>query len=91
MRRRILKLRFSLWRHKGVDIVLSHAPIYGCGDMPDPAHRGFECFQKLIEKYEPKFWVHGHVHKSYGLGFERQRQLASTRVINACGKFEIEI
>ena len=27
MRRRIRKLRFQLWRHKGVDLVVTHAPL----------------------------------------------------------------
>ena len=91
MRRRIRRLRFQLWRNGGVDIVVSHAPIAGYGDMDDPAHRGFECFEELIGKYEPKLWVHGHVHKRYGVKFEREHVIGRTRVINACGKYEVEI
>ena len=75
----------------GVDIVISHAPVSGYGDMPDPAHRGFECFEELIEKYQPKLWVHGHVHKSYGTGFRREHCLGETRIVNACEKYEIEL
>ena len=91
MRRKIRRLSFQLWRHRGVDVVLSHAPVYGCGDMADPAHRGFECFRDLIEKYQPKLWVHGHVHQRYGHEFVRERRIGDTRVINACGKHECEI
>ena len=91
MRRRINRLRLSLWRHGGVDIVVSHAPIAGFGDMDDAAHRGFECFKRLIDKYQPKLWVHGHVHKRYGVKFEREHVIGRTRVINACGKYEVEI
>lgn len=91
MRARIRRLRLALWRHGGVDVVLSHAPIYGCGDMDDPAHRGFECFRDFIEKYQPKLWVHGHVHKSYGHEFVRERSIGETRVINASGKYEVEV
>ena len=91
MRRRIRRLKFQLWRHGGVDVVLSHAPIAGYGDMDDPAHRGFECFEELIEKYEPRLWVHGHVHKRYGYEFRREHMIGSTRVVNACGKWEVEI
>lgn len=91
MRRRIRRLRVQLWLHGGVDIVLSHAPIRGCGDMEDMAHRGFDCFRELIEKYQPRLWVHGHVHRRYGHEFERERSMGSTRVINACGKWEVEL
>jgi len=91
MRRRIMKLRFKIMLAGGVDIVLSHAPVSGYGDMPDPAHRGFECFEELIEKYQPKLWVHGHVHKSYGAGFRREHCLGETRIVNACEKYEIEL
>ncbi len=91
MRRRIRRLGFQLWRHGGVDIVVSHAPIAGFGDMDDAAHRGFECFKRLIDKYQPKLWVHGHVHKRYGHDFAREHVIGSTRVVNACGKYEAEI
>lgn len=91
MKWRIMKLKARIMLAGGVDIVLSHAPVSGYGDMPDPAHRGFECFAELIEKYQPKLWVHGHVHKSYGTSFQRERSLGSTRIINACEKYEVEI
>ena len=91
MRRRIRRLSWKIRRCGGVDVVLSHAPIAGYGDMDDPAHRGFDCFMELIEKYEPKLWVHGHVHKSYGTQFQREHMIGSTRVVNACGKYEGEI
>ena len=48
MRKRIRKLKFKLWWHKGVDIVVTHAPPKGVGDDDDPAHRGFEAFLQLI-------------------------------------------
>ena len=91
MRRRIRKMWWKLVRYKGVDIVVSHAPVAGFGDMDDAAHRGFECFKRLIDKYQPKLWVHGHVHKRYGHDFAREHVIGSTRVVNACGKYEAEI
>ena len=91
MRWRIWRLKLKIALAGGVDIVLSHAPVSGYGDMADPAHRGFECFLSLIEKYRPKIWVHGHVHKRYGAQFAREHIVGGTRIINACGKHEIEI
>ena len=92
MERRIKRLRFKLARAGGVDIVLSHAAIRGYGDQEDPAHIGFECFLPFVEKYKPKYWIHGHVHKSYGaIKFERRMCLGETTIINASGRYEIEI
>lgn len=91
MRRRILKLKLKILMAGGVDIVLSHAPVSGYGDMPDPAHMGFDCFEGLIKKYQPALWVHGHVHKNYGARFQREHRLGNTRIINACGKCDVEL
>lgn len=91
MRHRIRKLRFALWRQKGVDIVITHAPPAGVGDAEDPAHWGFEAFLPLLEKYKPRYLFHGHVHTSYGQNVVREKQYAETQVINACERYVIEI
>lgn len=91
MRRRLRRLRLRLWRHRGVDIVVTHAPPLGLGDAPDPAHQGFACFLELLDKYQPKYLVHGHVHLRYGLGLEREHRRGATRVVNACERYEFEI
>ena len=67
MRLRIAKLRWRLWRTGGVDIVVTHAAPEGLGDAEDRAHWGFESLRELIDKYHPKYLVHGHVHMSYDL------------------------
>ena len=46
MEKRIRKLWFKLWRHKGFDILLTHAPAYELGDDKDLCHRGFMCFRR---------------------------------------------
>lgn len=91
MRRRIRKLWWKLWRHKGVDIVVTHAPPRGVGDGNDPAHRGFESFLQLIDKYHPRYLLHGHMHLSYGTDQVRQREYHGTTVINACQRYVLEI
>ncbi len=90
MRKRIRKLRWQLWRHKGVDIVVTHAPPKGVGDMDDYAHRGFEAFLALIDKYHPQYLFHGHTHLSYGADQTRVREYNGTKVINVCQKYELE-
>ena len=91
MRKRIRKLRWKLWRHKGVDIVVTHAAPRGIGDAEDRAHLGFEAFLPLIEKYKPKYWLHGHTHLSYGIDQTRVREYMGTQVINVCQKYELEL
>ena len=91
MKRRIDKLRFKLWRHKGIDILLTHAPAYQLNDMEHLTHRGFICFKEVIEKYKPQFFIHGHVHKNYGPNIPRICTYQDTTVVNACGHYVIEI
>ena len=90
MRKRIRKLRWKLWRHKGVDIVVTHAPPAGVGDDTDIAHRGFDCFLPFLEKYKPKYLLHGHVHINYGTENIRVRQFGDTKVINAYERFVLD-
>ena len=83
MSKRIRKVEKSVRKAGGVDILLTHAPAAGFGDLDDLPHRGFRCFNGLLEEFRPAYMVHGHVHKSYG-GFERERTHRSgTRIINA--------
>lgn len=91
MRGRIRKLFWKLLRHKGFDILMTHAPARGIGDQEDLPHRGFECFLKLMDKYHPKYMFHGHVHPEYGLGFKRERDYGSTRVVNVYKRYIVEI
>ena len=74
----------------GVDIVLTHAPLRGYGDMDSLVHRGFEAFQPLLDKWKPRYLVHGHVHLSYGAKQPRIQQYGETTLINACGKYILE-
>ena len=91
MRRRIARLRWKLWRLKGVDIVVTHAAPQDLGDAQDPAHWGFECFRTLIDKYHPQYLIHGHVHISYGHDIPREIEYNGTRIINAYERYTIEI
>ena len=91
MKRRIRKLRGKIRRAGGVDIVLTHAPAAGLGDGEDYAHRGFQCFTEFIDRYEPRYFVHSHVHMEYGHTIQRTLQLRKTTVINAYERFELEV
>lgn len=91
MRKRIRKLRFRLWRLGGVDIVVTHAPMEGFGDLPDPAHKGFAAFGELLDKYQPMYLIHGHVHNSYQHNAPREHTYGQTRIINAGERYVLEI
>ena len=91
MRKRAKKLAFSVWRKHGIDILLTHAPARGMGDQDDLPHRGFEVFESLIDRYHPKYMVHGHVHMNYGYGIKRVQEHGETTVINAYEKYLIEM
>ncbi len=84
MRRRVRRLRFRLWRHKGFDILLTHSPARHLNDFDSISHQGFECFLELLDKYRPKYFVHGHIHKNYGVHIPQRTQYGDTTVINAC-------
>lgn len=92
MSRRVRKLAFQLFRKRGFDILVSHAPAYQLNDGRDLPHQGFKIFRRLMEKYRPKFFLHGHVHLSYGRNHRRYDKYEDTHVINAFGKcmFEYE-
>ena len=91
MRSRIRALRWRLWRSKGVDIVVSHAPLHGYGDADDLPHRGFECFNQFLDKYTPRYWFYGHVHMRYNHKQPRVLQKGMTTLVNACERYVIEV
>lgn len=90
MRRRIARLRFAVRKARGVDIVLTHCPPKGYGDADDYAHRGFEAFLPMLDRWKPKALVHGHVHMTYG-DIKRELPYGETRIINAYQRYTLEI
>lgn len=90
MKRRIRKLRWKLLRHRGFDILVTHAPAFRVNDMEDLPHRGFQCFCDIMKKYEPKFFFHGHVHCNYGCKFKRVDTFCKTTVINGYESYRVE-
>lgn len=91
MRSRIRKMRRKLKKHKGVDIIVTHAPPYQLGDLEDLPHRGFQCFRELIDNYSPRYFLHGHIHRNYGVNIPVKREYGQTTIINACGYYVLEI
>lgn len=88
---KIRKLAFQLWRKKGVDIILTHAPPKGIHDGKDLCHTGFSSFLKLISKYQPQYFIHGHTHKSYGYSKEAGTMVEGTKVVNVSDYYIFDV
>lgn len=91
MEKRIKKLRGKVKKLGGVDLIVSHAPVRGVGDCDTLCHRGFEAFRTLISELKPKYFVHGHIHFTYGADIRRIEQCGDTTVINAYERYILEI
>ena len=91
MRHKIRRMRFKIWRQKGVDIVITHAPPRHIHDWEDQCHRGFECFRQLIDRYAPRYFIHGHMHFNYTSRTQRMTVVNKTKVINSYGHYIFEI
>ena len=91
MKRRIFRLGYRLRRSGGFDILLTHAPVRGLGDLEDLPHRGFNSFRRLLDRWQPRYFIHGHVHRDYGHRIPQKSSYGDTVVINACESCVIEI
>ena len=90
MRKRVRKLSSRAWLKGGVDLFVAHSPAYGHNDGQDLPHRGFQCFHSFLKRFHPKYFVHGHMHMTYGR-LPRVSSLGETTVINAYERYIIEI
>ena len=90
MKKRIRKLWLKLKWKKGFDILLTHAPAAGINDCQDQPHKGFEEFVQLMDRYSPKYMIHGHVHMSYNYRQPRLTKYGPTLVINGYETYMLE-
>lgn len=87
MAARVRKMRLPLMRSRGVDILLTHSPAFGLNDGKDLPHRGFQVFHCLLERYQPRFFIHGHAHLNYDRSYRRHFLHGQTQVINAYERY----
>lgn len=83
MRRRARRLMPKILRKGGIDILMTHAPARGLGDFDSLSHRGFETFGRMIQRYRPAYFIHGHIHTNYGIHIPRFTEMDGTTIINA--------
>ena len=61
-----------------------------CLDASDHPHRGFACYRDFIFEQRPRFFLHGHRHRTYGLG-RRELRIGETRVIDTFGHTVLDV
>ena len=91
MKLRVQKLWLKIRRHHGFDVLVTHAPAWHLNDFDNLTHRGFNCFNTLLDKFKPKLFFHGHVHTNYGARIPRKCEHNGTVVINATDHYILEI
>jgi uncharacterized protein len=75
---------------RGVDILITHAPPLGIHDGEDLCHRGFSALLRFMDRWKPRYLIHGHTHL-YRLDAKRVTQYKQTTIINTYGYQIIEI
>lgn len=80
--------RFLYGRY--LDILITHAPPQGIHDKSDRCHQGFRAFVAFMERFRPRYLIHGHVHV-YSPYETTESTYGDTWVLNAYGYRTIEI
>lgn len=66
---------------RSLDVLITHAPPRDINDRQDPPHRGFIVMREFLERFKPRFQLHGHVH-IYDRSEPTRTEYAETSVIN---------
>jgi len=82
--------RNRIFRGRFLDILITHAPPHGIHDGQDLCHRGFKTFLRFIDRYEPRYHIHGHTH-IYRRGKTIRTRRGETEIINTYGYQILEI
>ncbi len=82
-----LRLVPRLWLNKRrygryLDILVTHAAPLGIQDAEDLCHRGFRAFVPFLERFRPRYMLHGHIH-AYTPSVVTETQYRDTLVLNA--------
>ena len=91
MRQMIWRMMPGLWFGGGVDIVISHAPPRRIHDAEDRCHRGFKSYVKLIDRFQPRYFIHGHIHAHFTDPSQWVSVVGATQVINTFAYHLLEV
>ena len=85
------RLMFAQQRYRQrLDVLITHAPPAGLHDGPG-AHRGPRALRRFIDRFSPRYVIHGHIHLNYGYGDQRPLQYGRSLIVNTCGYQVLEI
>jgi Icc-related predicted phosphoesterase len=73
-----------------LDILITHAPAAGIHDQSDRCHTGFRAFVTFMERFRPRYLIHGHVHV-YSPHQTTETVYQDTTVLNTYGYRTLEI
>ncbi len=91
MKKIIFWMGFQIWRKRPIHMIVTHAPPRHIHDRDDLCHMGFESFGRLIEKQQPDYLIHGHIHQAFDSFESRVTQGPHTKIINTCGYTIIKV
>jgi Icc-related predicted phosphoesterase len=80
----------KLFHGRYLDILITHAPPQGIHDKPDLCHQGFRALRAFMERFRPRYLIHGHVHV-YSPNETTESVYQDTTVLNAYGYRILEI
>jgi len=85
------RLLLNRWRRgRYLDILMTHAAPLGIHDRPDLCHKGFQSLVRFMDRFEPRYLIHGHIHL-YGTDQRWRSSYRRTEVINGYGYRVLEI
>ncbi|MEN2998004.1 MAG: metallophosphoesterase [Brevinematia bacterium] len=95
MKMKVRKVYWKLFLRKtifnlGVDVIVTHAPPYGIHDNTDIVHTGFKAFIDIMERFKPKYLIHGHTH-IYDIRESKVSDYKGTKVINCYGYYVLDL
>jgi len=78
-------LYWNKLRHgRYLDVFVTHASPWGIHDMEDLPHHGIKAFRWLIQVFQPRLHLHGHIHV-YRRDTPTQTEAGATAVVNTYG------
>ncbi len=80
----------KIWLSKGLNIVVTHAPPRFINDQEDLCHRGFRSYNQIINRFNPTYFLHGHIHRSFKTDQDRITKYRHTAIINCYGHHILE-
>jgi Icc-related predicted phosphoesterase len=80
----------KLFHGRHLDILVTHAPPRGIHDREDLCHRGFQALRTFMDRFKPRYLIHGHIH-IYGPSEPVDTVYGDTHVMNAYGYRTFEI